>query len=579
MRSKFIPLSILFLLSINLSFLYADLVSSTNEKINRDFPRGMEERISLDLRNIDIVDALKFLAEKAGINIVTTKKVSGRVTLKVDNVPIKDIFDVMLRSNSLAYDKRGNIYNVMTEEEYKALYGKNFSDPRQVKIIDLKYALPEQIFSLCDVLKSDIGRVLVNPESGKVVIMDSPEKIKEIEEAIKGFEKKNIVKVFDINYGDAKEIAERVKSQLEAKKVGTVQADEATNQIIIQTLPERMKEIERIIKKLDRKTREVLIEGKIIKVKFSKNLTESVEWEGLFDIARKHGLTYLGTYPFSAVQATTDAWRSRKQVWQDTGYVGSYPFSGTTSNYSGGKSKMGLEEMHIGIIGKHDFDALIKSFREIGKTQIISTPKIIITDNQEANLHVGERQAYVTTTTTTGQTTSTVSEEVNFVDVGTILSLTPRINEEGYITLKIKAEVSTVISELITPTENKIPIIDTSTAETTVMVKDGTPILIGGLRKEEKGLTSKKVPLLGDIPLLGKLFTSYEPTQERTELLIVLTPRIISGDMFVGYTKKDVGEKPIKGEKVYWEVKLKEKKELEKELPLTKESKFKGFKF
>ena len=122
MRNKFITLSILFLLSINLSFLYADLVSSTNEKINRDFPRGMEERISLDLRNIDIVDALKFLAEKAGINIVTTKKVSGRVTLKVDNVPIKDIFDVMLRSNSLAYDKRGNIYNVMTEEEYKALY-------------------------------------------------------------------------------------------------------------------------------------------------------------------------------------------------------------------------------------------------------------------------------------------------------------------------------------------------------------------------------------------------------------------------------------------------------------------------
>ena len=278
-----------------------------------------------------------------------------------------------------------------------------------------------------------------------------------------------------------------------------------------------MKEIERIIKKLDRKTKEVLIEGKIIKVKFSKNLTESVEWEGLFDIARKHGLTYLGTYPFSAVQATTDAWRSRKQVWQDTGYVGSYPFSGTTSNYSAGKSKMGLEEMHIGIIGKHDFDALIKSFREIGETQIISTPKIIITDNQEANLHVGERQAYVTTTTTTGQTTSTVSEEVNFVDVGTILSLTPKINEEGYITLKIKAEVSTVISELITPTENKIPIIDTSTAETTVMVKDGTPILIGGLRKEEKGLTSKKVPFLGDIPLLGKLFTSYEPTQGRTD--------------------------------------------------------------
>ena len=154
------------------------------DDLNRD--------VSLDLRNIEVIDALRFLAMKAGMNIVTTKAVGGRINLKVENVPIKDIFDVILRSNGLAYDKSGDIYKVMTEEEYKSLYGKNFSDVRQVKIIHLSYAIPEQIFGLCDTLKSDVGRVLVDPETGAVVIMDSPEKLKEIEQAISKFEKENI---------------------------------------------------------------------------------------------------------------------------------------------------------------------------------------------------------------------------------------------------------------------------------------------------------------------------------------------------------------------------------------------------
>src|SRR4030042_4638112 len=101
-------------------------------------------KISLDLRDIEIIDALKFLATKVTMNIIPTKKVSGRITLMVDNTDAKDVFDIILRSNNLAYDKRGDIYNVMTEDEYKAIYGRRFSDMRQVKIIRLKYMVPDQ---------------------------------------------------------------------------------------------------------------------------------------------------------------------------------------------------------------------------------------------------------------------------------------------------------------------------------------------------------------------------------------------------------------------------------------------------
>jgi len=124
-------------------------------------------------------------------------------------------------------------------------------------------------------------------------------------------------------------------------------------------------------------------------------------------------------------------------------------------------------------------------------------------NNQEAKIHVGSKDAYVTSTTTTGQTTNTVSEQVTFVDTGVLLSVVPVINEDDFINLKIKAEISEVIDKLITPTNNQIPIIDSSLAETTVLVKNGSTVIIGGLRKETKVSSSTQVPLLGSIPILG----------------------------------------------------------------------------
>ncbi|MGE5197081.1 MAG: secretin N-terminal domain-containing protein, partial [Deltaproteobacteria bacterium] len=241
---------------------------------------GMQGKISLDLRNIDVIDALKFLALKTGLNVVTTKAVTGRVTLLVQDAVAKDVFDIMLRSNNLAYDKQGEIYNVMTQEEYKALYGRNFSDTRKVEVFHLKYAIPEHIFNLVDTLKSEIGRVLVDTESGNVMVMDSPERIEMIGRALEGFEGQNEVKVFKLNYARAKEVEEVLKTQLDLKKVGLIKSDERNNQVVVQTLPERMTQIEKIIGDLDQKTKEVIIEAYIVQVKLSDELNTGFQWEG-----------------------------------------------------------------------------------------------------------------------------------------------------------------------------------------------------------------------------------------------------------------------------------------------------------
>jgi len=518
-------------------------------------PGGIQGFISLDLRGIDVVEALKYLATKANLDIVTTPSVTGRVTLMVEDVAVQDVFDVMLRGNNLAYDKRGEIYSVMTQEEYRALYGKPFADTRVVEVFRLKYAIPEQAFSLLDTIKSEIGRILVDTESGSVLAVDIPEKIREMRAALESFEQRNEVRVFRLQYAKAKDVEEQLRAHLDNKKVGLVKADERANQVMVQTLPGRMTEIEELIRQLDTKTREVLIETTIIKIKLTDDDTEGVEWEGLFDTGREKGLIYLGSTPFATVNPSTTAgeFSTRKDTWYYTAdeNVGSYPFSGTTSSLSSSTKDTGLEGLHVGMVAAQDFDFLFKYVETLGSTRILANPKIAVTNNQESRIHVGEKQAYVTTTTTTGQVSNTVAEDVTFVDVGIQFSVTPEINDDGYVTMKVKAEISSVTSTLVTPTENQIPIIDTSLAETTVMVREGTTIVIGGLRRDEEVENMEQTPFLSKIPLLGKMFKSGNKRVDRTELMILLTPRIITGDVLTTPQGRTVGLPGIKELKDY----------------------------
>ena len=505
-----------------------------------DFPAVT---VSLDLRDMDIVEALKFIAGKANINIISTKDVSGRITLTVTDVLIKDIFDIILRSNNLAYEKRENIFLVMSEVEYKNRFGRNSSDSRVTRIFHLQYAIPEQALNLLNTLKSDIGKVLLDQDSGVVLAMDIPEKIAAMEEALAAMDRKNEIRVINLKYARAKDIEEQLKLQLDVKKVGSIKADERTNQVIVQTLPERMENIARLIEGLDTKTKQILIDAKIIQVKITDELSAGVRWEGLFDVGREHGVSYVGSTPVSSVLGPNDDWKSRQQALIDTGYIGSYPFSGTSvDNYAAGKPKFMTDELHFGVVGKHDIDFILKYLKTLGSTKVLSNPKLAVVNNQEAKIHVGEKQAYITTTTTQTDSGTTVSEAVTFVDVGIQLFVTPTINEDGFVTVKIKPEISSILSFLSTSSNNKIPIIDTSTAETIVMVKDGSSIMIGGLSKEEKSSDDTSVPFLGKLPIVGNLFSSKNSKAGRSELVILLTPHIIEGDELVTASARDFAD-------------------------------------
>ncbi|MBM3251978.1 MAG: type II and III secretion system protein, partial [Candidatus Omnitrophica bacterium] len=192
-------------------------------------------------------------------------------------------------------------------------------------------------------------------------------------------------------------------------------------------------------------------------------------------------------------------------------------------------------------LSQYSYYALIEALNSVGKTNTLSTPRITVLNNQEAKILVGTKEVYVSTSTTTSEGVSTTAEAVTFVDVGVTLSVTPTINPDGFVTMKIRPEVSSTGTPYTTASGNQIPVVSTSEAETNVMVKDGSTIIIGGLIKDKIQDTVKKVPLLGDIPLIGLVFRSKDKTTTKTELAIFLTPRIISGDVnyYKPYSQED----------------------------------------
>ncbi|MDD5454125.1 MAG: secretin N-terminal domain-containing protein [Candidatus Ratteibacteria bacterium] len=486
-----------------------------------EFNDGMAKEISLNFRNIDVIEALQYLANEGGFNIAFTKGVSGRVTLKADKVTIKDAFDIILLTSNLAYEKRGSIYNIMSDKEYQELYGKKFADVRKMKVLRLKYAIPEKAFGLLDVLKSDVGRVLVDEETGTIMVMDTPEKLEQMQEALSSIEERGVVEVFNLQYANAKEIEEHLKTQLSDKKVGSIKADERNNQIIVQTLPERMEEIRQLISSLDQKTKEVLIEAKVIRVSFADDSNIGLKWEFLFEQMTEHGLDFIGSHTYDTVYRTG----------QTT--IANYPKIESEANLPSAAKESILGKVYFGSIGQDSFEALMTFLSTIIDAKLLASPRIAVVNNQEAKIHVGRKEVYLETTSTQSESTTTIVETPKWVDTGVLLSVTPKINDEGYITMNIKPEITSIAQWYISPTGRQYPVTEVSTAETKVMVKDGTTIIIGGLRRKEDVKTIEKVPFLGDIWVLGKLFRSEVTTQMQSELIVFITPYIISGEELI----------------------------------------------
>ena len=455
------------------------------------------ELISLDLKGMDIRDVLKVLSQKSGLNIVADKDVKGAVSLYLKDVDVMAALDVLVTTNDLAYEQEGLLIRIMPQNKYLKLHGKDFKDRTKTEIVKLKYADANDIAKVITKMKSKIGKVIPDSSSSTIVLIDNPYNIKSMKDVIAEVDVLLVTEVFSLDYGDAEAVQGKIEKMI-SDNVGSAKFDKRTNKIIVKDTQKKIDDIKKVIEAFDEKTRVVVIDANIIKVTLTDKYSYGIDWA---DIASLGDITLTGSS-----NLTTNL----------TGTTPSTLTVATATNYS----------------------TVISLLDTFGQTDVLSRPRITVADKEDAMILVGAKEVYVTSevTTTSGGTYHT-TDNVQFVDVGVRLTVTPEINSEGYIRMKIRPEVSdtdatkTVI--LTNPdgsTRSIIPHVTTSEAETTLLVKDKTTIILGGLMKDTVTEYRDKVPFLGDLPLLGKFFSTQGKSKEKTELVILLTPHIIEGD-------------------------------------------------
>jgi type II secretory pathway component GspD/PulD (secretin) len=460
--------------------------------------------------------------------------VGGRVTLFLKEVSIKDIVDVILFTNDLAMVVENDVITIMTEDEYKNIYGEKYIDKRIAEIVKLKYAEPAKAGDILQNIKSSLGKVVVDPKTATLILIDTPKKVKEMKKIlvqtdIPTIERRipTVTEVFELDYAEVADIQEAIQNSL-SEEAGEVRVDQRTNTLVVTGLRHNMEKVKRLVKAFDTQTKSVFISARIVELTITDNYYMGIDWAKIFDNA--DGLRLDGAYPY------------------------------------GGSAASNLQ-LAVGSITGDNYELTVQWLKEIGNLEIVSSPQIYVNNNQEAKFMVGSREAYVTSTVTTGEATTTTAENVEFIDVGVSLYVTPTINKEGYVKLHIKPEISSVRDTLITSEGNEIPIVSTSNVETDVLVKDGHTIIMAGLIKETKTKEINKLPLLGDIPFIKNAFRNVKDENQTKELVIFLTPTIVTGKEKLVKAKKDP-KQPLKKETAAAEPKDKEgqaKEEKQKE--------------
>ena len=323
--------------------------------------------------------------------------------------------------------------------------------------------------------------------------------------------------------------------------------DKATNTLVIMAEREDYKVLENIIKQLDVPRAMVYIEALIMEVNANKDFQLGVEWRGMKQVNDTTG-AFIGSG--GAGTSTNPGAYSILDSIVST----SSSSSTTTTSYPNGFS---LGVMGTGItIGGITFPtigAVIQAYKTDQDVSILSTPQIMTLDNEDAEINVGENVPYITQQQSSTTSTSVNYNTYEYKDVGVILDITPHINQENFVRLKISLQSTKLTSAATTATPTTLK----RTAKTTTVVKDNETIVMGGLVGDSTEDDVYKVPLLGDIPFLGWLFRTHSNTRAKTNMYVFLTPHIVR-------TKQDAdkiyqGKRGEMGEVVEGIIKLNEK--------------------
>jgi general secretion pathway protein D len=505
--------------------------------------KARDDYVTLNFTNIDIGALVKVMSELTQRNFLLDEKVTGKVTLmtptKISPDEAYQVFLSALEIKGFTAIEDGKVTRIIPVASARQSGLKIFQDGNDVgegyvtKLIRLSFVNPQEIVRTITPLISKDGNIIAYPVTNSVIITDSVSNLRKLESLIHIMdvmapEGKGKIKVYYLKNANSEELAKLMQAlvaKLPAPPAGGVQpagpatilegpvnitSDKATNSLIIVASSGDFEVVRDVIQKLDIKRRQVYVECAIVEMSLSKASDIGFEFQS-FNQSNNNSQATIGGTNFGDIGSAIVS-----------GPVGLAAISGLAVGVIKGTfTYNGTTYLNVG--------ALLHALQTNGDVNVLSTPNIMAMDNQKAQIMVGENVPFITGQTQNATTGSTaVFNTINREDVGIKLDLTPQISSDDSVRLEVKQEISDVIAT--TSTNAAGPTTSKRAASTTVVVKDRQTVVIGGLIQDNVTTSTSKVPILGDIPILGWFFKSKQTSVAKTNLMIFITPYIIKNE-------------------------------------------------
>lgn len=467
--------------------------------------------VTMDFKEADIHTVLRLLSLKSRMNIVAGPEVQGTVTIRLENVPWEQALQVVLRTYGYVYEKVGNIIRVTTSEkmEQEELITETFS---------LEYIQLSK--------RSDRG----DAENS-------------------GGEQTSTT---------ANEIVEIVTTMLSER--GRVKMVSQRNALVVTDTPTNVYKIGEIIRGLDRHASQVFIDSKVIKTQLDKGENLGIRWN-IANVGIGQGSVRPTSFPFQTAfpgenrppASIKDHLERFLPPLSGTTQTATTTSSSATANSVDSREfplpapKVANETFTFGTLDFSTFSALLSMLQSRTNTKVVSNPRIVVLDNQTAKVKVGS-EIPIPTFERNETTGSFEVTGFDYRDVGVVLDVTPHINSAQEILVDLKPEVSSLGSTISFTSTLAAPSFDVTNAETQVLIRSGETIAIGGLLENKFAISEQKVPYLGSIPGIGKLFRSKRQTEgsanRNVETLFFVTVTLVDTEGQPTGQKRDAGQSP-----------------------------------
>lgn len=431
-------------------------------------PTTAPGNVSIDFKDADINNVLRILSLKSQVNIVAGPEVTGTVTIRLEDVPWEKALDVVLRTYGYVYERKDNIIRVTTKENIAT----------------------EEL----------------------------------------------VTETFVLNYTTAAEVEEAIKDILSER--GRIKAVARTNMVVVTDIPTNLYKMREVIAKLDKATPQAHIDSKIVKTQRQLGENLGINWT-VGGTAK--GAERPWTFPFDSYNRSEnsdpfDRWFNRYFPGL-TGTAAVNPFNPRAFPLPDDSvaTEGGGNLYTLGTLDFTSLQAVLELLRLRGNTKEISNPRITVLNNQTAKVKVGLDVA-LPTFERNEETGSFEISGYEYRETGVVMDVTPHINDANEILVDLKPEVSarsgsTSFSSSTSASFTQLPNFSVTTAETQVLIKSGETIAIGGLLTDASATVERKIPVLGDIPLFGKIFRSKRQTQDETnqkvETLFFVTVTVV----------------------------------------------------